>query len=82
MSPEMLELALEETGLPVQEFARISGYRADLIRAWLHGEKEIPHTAFVLLSMLTLPGAVERAKRVTNLVAKLQKWEPEGPTNE
>jgi hypothetical protein len=57
--------AMNVLGLSVRSLERISGAKGDTIDRWLKGDLDVPHHIRVLLALLALPGALERAKQVT-----------------
>jgi DNA-binding transcriptional regulator YiaG len=66
MTAAQLSQALDELGLTMRQFARLYGSAEKRIQQWLDGADDIPHTVAVVLGLLTLPGAMELAKRITD----------------
>lgn len=66
MTPEQLSAALDQLKLTKWQFIRLSGLSHQKVERMLTGEADIPHETAVLLSVLTLPGAMDRALAVTN----------------
>ena len=68
MTAAQFRQALEQVGLSEGRFARLYGTIPKRIRSWAAGEEDIPHAALVMLSLMTMPGAVDMAERVTDSV--------------
>lgn len=68
MTAAQFRQALEQVGLSEGRFARLYGVIPKRVRSWAAGEEDIPHAALLMLSLLTLPGAVDMAERVTDSV--------------
>lgn len=68
MTAGQFRQALEQVGLSEGRFARLYGVIPKRVRSWAAGEEDIPHAALLMLSLLTLPGAVDMAERVTDSV--------------
>lgn len=68
MTAGQFRQALEQVGLSEGRFARLYGVIPKRVRSWAAGEEDIPHAALLVLSLLTLPGAVDMAERVTDSV--------------
>lgn len=68
MTAGQFRQALEQVGLSEGRFARLYGTIPKRVRSWAAGEEDIPHAALLALSLLTLPGAIEMAERVTDSV--------------
>lgn len=68
MTAAQFRQALEQVGLSEGRFARLYGTVPKRVRSWAAGEEDIPHAALVMLSLMTMPGAVEMAERVTDSV--------------
>lgn len=64
-----LDSISNEEGRPISSgrFARLYGVDNDRARDWSR-KGDIPHAALVMLSLLTMPGALEMAERVTDAV--------------
>lgn len=64
-----LESIRTEEGRPISSggFARLYGVANDRTRDWSR-KGDIPHVALVMLSLLTMPGALEMAESVTDSV--------------
>lgn len=78
MTAEQLSTAMDELGLSKWQLIRLTGSSERKVDAWLDGKEDIPHWVLVLCSVLTVPGAMEIAKRVTDhVVSKAQS-----PTND
>lgn len=69
MNPHQFSKALDDLGLTARQFSRISGAKEANVMQWLEGKLDIPHFAYVICSLLHLPGGLDMAKRVTDLVA-------------
>lgn len=70
MTAAQFRQALEQVGLSEGRFARLYGTIPKRVRSWAAGEEDVPHAALVMLSLMTLPGAVEMAERVTDSVIR------------
>jgi transcriptional regulator with XRE-family HTH domain len=68
MTAEQFSAALDQMGLTMRQFVRLSGASERKVEQWLSGDEDIPHHVLVLCSLLTLPGAMEMAKAVTDSV--------------
>lgn len=68
MTAEQFRQALEQVGLSEGRFARLFGTIPKRVRSWAAGEEDIPHAALVMLALMTMPGAVDMAERVTDSV--------------
>ena len=68
MTAGQFRQALEQVGLSEGRFARLYGVIPKRVRSWAAGEEDIPHAALLVLSLMTLPGAVDMAERVTDSV--------------
>lgn len=68
MTAEQFRQALEQVGLSEGRFARLFGTIPKRVRSWVAGEEDIPHAALVMLSLMTMPGALDMAERVTDSV--------------
>jgi hypothetical protein len=68
MNAQQFSQALDHLDLTTRQFARLSGAKEDNVLKWLDGTLDIPHWARVLCAVLELPGAVECAKSVTDMV--------------
>lgn len=68
MTAAQFRQALEQVGLSEGRFARLYGVIPKRVRSWAAGEEDIPHAALVMLSLLTMPGAMDMAERVTDSV--------------
>ncbi len=68
MSAAQFRQALDQVGLSEGRFARLYGTVPKRVRSWAAGEEDIPHAALVMLSLMTMPGAVDMAERVTDSV--------------
>ena len=63
MTAAELEADLNQIGMPVKAFARISGSSADRVRTWVSGEEDIPTWVPVFTAMLkNVPGAIARSQ--------------------
>lgn len=70
MLPAQFSKALQDLGLTMREFCRITGTNWKTAERWLSDEKDIPQWVPVFLAMLTLPGALEMARRVSQHLNK------------
>lgn len=68
MTREQFSQALDDLKLSARQFSRLCGAKEAYVIAWLEGKKDIPHNVLVICALLTLPGAMELALRVTNMV--------------
>ena len=68
MTAAQFRQALDQVGLSEGRFARLYGVIPKRVRSWAAGEEDIPHAALVMLSLMTMPGAVDMAERVTDSV--------------
>lgn len=62
MTGQQLSDALNQLGLSKFQFVRASGFSYQKVERWLADKEDIPHTATVIVTLLTLPGAVEKAR--------------------
>ena len=62
------ELAVQLAGLNLSpaEFSRLMGTSQKRIMQWIDGEEDIPHNARVLLTLLSMPGALLLATQITS----------------
>lgn len=72
MPPDEISTALDTLGLSVGQFSRLIGARYNgpddsTVQKWLDGKQEAPAYLPVMLALLALPGAVERAKGTIEL---------------
>lgn len=70
MEAHELKAAFEQLGLSTVFFAKVTGSNPRKVDEWLAGQVDIPHHILVRLSLLTLPGAVEMARAVTDQVVR------------
>jgi hypothetical protein len=68
MTGKQLSQALNSLGLTMRQFARLSGAAERRVDYWLRGKEDIPHHVPVLCSLLTLPGAMDLTKVVTDSI--------------
>lgn len=68
MTAAQFRRALDQLHLTEGRFGRLYGTTPKRVRSWVTGEEDIPHAALLALSLLTLPGAVDMAERVTDSV--------------
>lgn len=64
MMPAQLSKALDDLGLTMREFCRVTGTGTKTVERWLTDEKDIPQWVPVTLALLTLPGALQIARTV------------------
>lgn len=64
MSPAQFSKGLDDNGLTMREFCRITGTGPKTAQRWLDDEKDIPPWVPVTLALLTLPGALTMARTV------------------
>jgi transcriptional regulator with XRE-family HTH domain len=67
--------ALDQVDLTMRQFARLSGMFLSRVERMLQGAEgaDIPHMVNVLLALLTLLGAMERAKAATDAMIVSEK---------
>jgi uncharacterized protein (DUF488 family) len=75
MTPAMLSAGLDETGLSMRQFARLTGAREDRVQKWLEGKEDIPPFVYCVLTMATIPAALAKALAVIDKVCTNQHRE-------
>lgn len=70
MTAAQFRRALDQLHLTEGRFGRLYGTTPKRVRSWVTGVEDIPHAALLMLSLLTLPGAVDMAERVTDSVIR------------
>jgi len=65
---QRLSQALDFLNLSVDEAAELFDQRRHRVIEWLHGEKRTPSWAFVILTLLTLPGGRDLARAALHTV--------------
>lgn len=58
--------SIRDLQLTFGQFARLAGTQRHRVLGWLNGKQEIPHHVNVMIELLSLPGAMERALAVTD----------------
>lgn len=66
MTAEQLSAALNQLNLSLRQFCRLSGKSEAKAQRWIAGKEDIPHDVAVMLALLTVPGAMDVAKAVTD----------------
>lgn len=66
MNPAEIRARLAALGMTQSGFARMAGCSARQVRRWASGEAEMPHWAALILLLLELPGAMDRARQLTS----------------
>lgn len=64
LEPETFEQALETAGISAREFARLTGSNHRRVGEWLSGGNDIPPWVMPFMAMLTIPGALDMARKV------------------
>lgn len=70
MTPEQFSAALNQLHLTMRQFCRLSGKSEAKAERWLSGDEDIPHDVTVMLTMATVPDALERARAVTDAMVR------------
>ncbi|WP_048710422.1 hypothetical protein [Microvirga massiliensis] len=60
--------ALRDLNLTMRKFSRLSGAGERSVDRWLRGECDIPHYVTLFCTLLRMPGAMEKARAVTELL--------------
>jgi hypothetical protein len=70
MSAHQLSAALDELNITAGIFSRLCGAQYNRVKDWLDGREDIPHHVTVLCALLTMPGALEKARTVTDAMVE------------
>ena len=68
LTPAQIEQALADLGLSARGLAKLGGWESRTVSRWLSGESEPPHNAALALTLLTMPGALEKARALANMM--------------
>jgi hypothetical protein len=60
--------ALHDLHLTMRKFSRLSGAGERSVERWLRGECDIPHYVTLFCTLLRMPGAMEKARAITELL--------------
>lgn len=66
MHPNDFAADLANLEITLAEFAALYGVKPERVVGWINRERDVPHAARVMLALLALPGALERAREVTS----------------
>ncbi|WP_147707824.1 hypothetical protein [Microvirga massiliensis] len=66
MTHRQLSAVLNRLDLSMRKFARLTGAAERTVDRWLRGVEDIPHYVTLLCSLLTIPGAMAKAKAVAD----------------
>lgn len=62
LSPEQVQAGLDEFGLSILDYCRITGTGPKTVRKWLDGEDDAPHQVAANFAMWRVPGALDAAR--------------------
>jgi hypothetical protein len=66
LTPAQIKTALQELGLNARSLAKLGGWESRTVLKWLSGDSDPPHNLALALTLLTIPGALEKARALAS----------------